>query len=1018
MPESHLTAQRPRRTKIAILGGGLGGLAAAYQLTSEPRWYERYEIALYQKGWRLGGKGASGRGDHGRIEEHGLHCFWGFYDNAFDMLRHCYEEADRKSGPIRTIDDAFKKLSAVWFIDRKNGLWRRYQMHFPENSQTPGHEKPGKTEWLTEMSVPHLVALYFRQVRDVLDEHLDVKRRFADIMDLDDELTWLEGAWRNGPSALAADLWAAVSGRLQRLIDVPQPEPSTADEEYRREVLFDAVQLAFVIALGLVRDGLPTSLEDFDDERFDSLDLRAWLKKHGASGRLLRSQVVTGLYNASFCYPGGDFSQPNLSAGVSLRTLLLMGFTYKGSFMWKMQASMGDIVFAPLYEALKRRGEDADRQLGTKGSLRFEFFHKVEKLTVGRGPGGARVIDAVHVVQQARSKDGTYDPLVTVRELPCWPAKPRYEQLVDGDALKDFDLESDWCSATPAGRRVLKRGNADGFDHVVLAIPVGALKTICADLVKESPAWANMVSKVETIRTKSFQVWLNPTAGQATWQSEHRIMTDVYENDFNSVADMYQTLPFEDWPREKEPGGVMYFSTAMADDPAEPPAPNDRYPRDQTALVEKQARDWLFKWQEGILGWLGPDHDPSAFGELYPRANVNHDERYVLSVANSTKHRLAPDQSGYDNLFLAGDWTRSKLNLGCAEGATMSGLEAGRAVLRALARPEPRFGPATAPFVEYPGMPVFPPAYHQRDITLFQFALEASSERMQALVDRLLNPAAGPRPFQALGRWVLLQSGYIASNASDPPWSAYGTGAETSLSFLIPVVRWNGWGGKGTKPIDVGFFAPWVFVDHPLSLIAGREVLGMAKQLAVFEPNGGGAASLDDVTMRTMVVNRLGAGSPIESLPLVHVRRRDVESRTPSVLGFSDVVERGIRALSGSAAISEWAPLARIGSLIRAMFGRPRVRFFSLRQLRDGKVPTRSAFLEITRARMSLGPLSLRTPSYRHTIELVNHASHPLAEELGLGSGPLVPAAELEAHVADATLERENDDGSLDRRDA
>ena len=1013
MPENNVSVQRVRRKKIAILGGGLGALSAAYELTSQPRWYERYEITVYQKGWRLGGKGASGRAEHGRIEEHGLHCFWGFYDNAFAMLRACYTEIDRKSGPIRTVDDAFKKLTSVHFIDRKNGEWRRYQMHFPENSG-----KPGEGDWLTELGVPELVARYIRQVREVLSEHLDVKRRFDGIFgELEDELTSLERAWRAGPSGFASSLWSEVRERLERLTAVERPaadgpSASPSDEDYRREVLFDAAQLAFIIVLGLLRDGVPTSLAEFDDERFDAYDLRAWLAKHGASNRLLRSQVITGLYNASFCYPGGDFQNANLSAGVSLRTLLLMGFTYKGAFMWKMQASMGDIVFAPLYEALKRRGEDADRLSGTRGSLKFEFFHKVEKLKVGRGLAGENVIERIEIARQATVRDGSYDPLVLIRDLPCWPSQPRYEQLLEADELRDHDLESDWCTCAPVGRLVLERGKEDGFDHVVLAIPVGALKSICSELVDASPAWAKMVTEVKTIRTKSFQVWLKQTAGQTAWQNEHRIMTDVYENDFNSVADMYQTLPYEDWPDGEEPGGVMYFSTAMADDPAEPPPTDGSYPKTQTALVATQATDWLARWQEGIFGWLGPTYDPGAFIELYPRANINHDERYVLSVAKSTKYRLRPDESGFSNLFLAGDWTRSTLNLGCAEGATMSGLEAGRAVLRVVdgtAAPQTArtFGTTTtasSSFVEYPGMPVYPPTYHQKDITLFQFALEADAQCLGQLVDRLLNPGAGSRPFQALGRWVLLQSGYIAGNTSDAPWSSFGTGAETSISLLIPVVRWNGWGGPGTKPVDVGFFAPWVFVDHPLSVIAGREVLGMAKQLAVFDP----PATLDDVTMSTMVVDRLSPESPVIQAPLVNIRPRgpassDEGSRS---LHGPDVIDRAIASVVGGGLSS----LSRVGGLIRTLFGRPRVRFFSLRQLRDGKVPTRAAFQEVTQASMALGKLSFRRPRSRHTIELVEHASHPIARELGLARGPLTPVAELEVHVTDATLEREYDD--------
>ena len=81
--------------RVAILGGGMAGLATAWRL-SEPGWREEIEaITVYQRGWRLGGKGASSRGVHGRIEEHGLHLWLGYYENAFRLLRECYAELDR-----------------------------------------------------------------------------------------------------------------------------------------------------------------------------------------------------------------------------------------------------------------------------------------------------------------------------------------------------------------------------------------------------------------------------------------------------------------------------------------------------------------------------------------------------------------------------------------------------------------------------------------------------------------------------------------------------------------------------------------------------------------------------------------------------------------------------------------------------------------------------------------------------------------------------------------------------------
>ena len=55
-------------------------------------------------------------------------------------------------------------------------------------------------------------------------------------------------------------------------------------------------------------------------------------------------------------------------------------------------------------------------------------------------------------------------------------------------------------------------------------------------------------------------------------------------------------------------------------------------------------------------------------------------ERYVLSTTGSVFHRLAPGDSGFRNLVLAGDWTRCGLNAGCVEAATMSGIAAASAV--------------------------------------------------------------------------------------------------------------------------------------------------------------------------------------------------------------------------------------------------------------------------------------------------------------------------------------------------
>jgi hypothetical protein len=68
------------------------------------------------------------------------------------------------------------------------------------------------------------------------------------------------------------------------------------------------------------------------------------------------------------------------------------------------------------------------------------------------------------------------------------------------------------------------------------------------------------------------------------------------------------------------------------------------------------------------------------FDTQFWRANIDPSERYVLSVAGSTKYRLKSDDSGFDNLYLVGDWTRNGLNVGCVEAAVMSGMQASHAI--------------------------------------------------------------------------------------------------------------------------------------------------------------------------------------------------------------------------------------------------------------------------------------------------------------------------------------------------
>ncbi len=130
------------KPKVVILGGGIASLASAFELTDRSDWRDRFEsISVYQLGWRLGGKGASGRNrEHGgRIEEHGLHVWPGFYDNAFQMMRRCYDELARPAtAPLARWDDAFKPQNFIVVEEQVAGQWKPWGFQAPSNALLPG----------------------------------------------------------------------------------------------------------------------------------------------------------------------------------------------------------------------------------------------------------------------------------------------------------------------------------------------------------------------------------------------------------------------------------------------------------------------------------------------------------------------------------------------------------------------------------------------------------------------------------------------------------------------------------------------------------------------------------------------------------------------------------------------------------------------------------------------------------------------------------------------------------------
>ncbi len=153
--------RRDGPARVAVIGGGCASITAAFELT-RPIHQGKYQVTVYHQGWRLGGKGASGRGPAGRIEEHGLHVWLGFYENAFRLLRECYAELDRDPATCRLASwrDAFFPDSHVAVAEPcGNGQWLNWTAFFPPADGLPGDPLTADNPFTIKSYLVHTSAL-------------------------------------------------------------------------------------------------------------------------------------------------------------------------------------------------------------------------------------------------------------------------------------------------------------------------------------------------------------------------------------------------------------------------------------------------------------------------------------------------------------------------------------------------------------------------------------------------------------------------------------------------------------------------------------------------------------------------------------------------------------------------------------------------------------------------------------------------------------------------------------------
>ncbi|MFY0530988.1 hypothetical protein [Nannocystis pusilla] len=90
------------------------------------------------------------------------------------------------------------------------------------------------------------------------------------------------------------------------------------------------VDLALATVRGILHDGLDRAgFSAIDDQ-----DLRAWLRRHGASEESLASTVLVALYADHMSYESGDVERPAAAAGALLRAALRRYLAFSGALYY------------------------------------------------------------------------------------------------------------------------------------------------------------------------------------------------------------------------------------------------------------------------------------------------------------------------------------------------------------------------------------------------------------------------------------------------------------------------------------------------------------------------------------------------------------------------------------------------------------------------------------------------------------------------------------------------------------
>ncbi|NLR94286.1 NAD(P)-binding protein [Flammeovirga agarivorans] len=696
--------------KIAIFGGGIAGLTTAWELTNQKDWEKKYDITIYQQGWRCGGKASTGINEQGRIEEIGIHMFQGWYHNAFRLVKEVYsyieENKINEDGAFKSWKDAFKANPVTSLVEpSKDDKWLDWPFVLPENNLEPGSiedkdisvsiqefialgletllgspyqkNKAGKVAFKNRM----LNRLFFKQHISKSDAWW-MKRIISIFESLSNDIT-------SNPDNKSVKRIIASSERVIKLLK-SNVIANALDKSNALRRIRELLILVLVSLKGVFSDVYEET--EFNWSNINHYDFSEWLSKHGADDQIINSSIVRFLYKGTFSNMlNGE--KGKVAADIAINMMLMIP-SYKGSFVWNLVGGTGGSFIAPLFVALRHKG------------IKFKFFHQLNQVNYSDG----KEIESIKLDRQVDLQENIkeYNPIVKQKGVFQWRTTPDLNQInpIQAKQIEEgkVNLESHWSEWKNVDSLQLSKGV--DFDIAVLATSIKPLKYICKDIVESKQEWKNMVENVEASATANVQFWLKKDdqelgmdLGEWGMKEKSYANTVIYDDPLYSWTTMTFVSPYEKWQKGNEAKQISYWCGTWPNHLTDFDKSKTSYPADQITLLKKVAKEYMNK----NMGWIWPNAVKDnqfdyallcdsqeeetleeKFNNQFFLTNIDPSMHYVIARPGSNKYRLKADETGYDNLYFSGDWINFGLNVGYMEGTVIAGKQAAKCISNAI----------------------------------------------------------------------------------------------------------------------------------------------------------------------------------------------------------------------------------------------------------------------------------------------------------------------------------------------